>query len=464
MSQVPEHPAYDERIGRPASMLTDRLTYRQIFRFWLPLATTWLMMAVEGPYLAAIIARLEHPTENLAAFGVAFAFAIIIEAPVIMLMSASTALVRDRDSYLALRRFTYGLSAVLTLVQVIAVVPPVFDWIADTLVGLPPDVARLTHQGLALMLPWPMAIGYRRFRQGLLISHNLTRRVAYGTVLRLATMSVTALVASRMPALQGVHVAAAALAIGVVVEALASRWMTREVVAMLIDGTLDRAGAQPLTLRAIASFYLPLALTSVMAMSVQPTVTFFMGPSRFPLESLAVLPVVHGLTFIFRALGLSFQEVGIALLGDEWQDYRPIRNFACGLAAAAASGLALIAYTPLASIWFHDVSGLPPELAAFALLPLQILAWLPAGSVWMAFQRSVLVHARETTSITRASIAEVATVVMVLAVTVYALSWVGAVAAATAILCGRAVGNLWLIAPAVGAARRHARASRLQDP
>ncbi len=159
------------------------LTYRQIFTFWLPLAGTWLMMAVEGPYLAAIVARLGHPTENLAAFGVAFAFAVIIEAPVIMLMAAATALVRDRHSYLALRRFAYRLSAILTGVQVVAVLPPVFGWIADT-VGLPPDVARLTHQGLAIMLPWPIAIGYRRFRQGLLISHDPTRRVAYGTVLR----------------------------------------------------------------------------------------------------------------------------------------------------------------------------------------------------------------------------------------------------------------------------------------
>ena len=60
------------------------LTYRQIFAFWLPLAGTWIMMAVEGPYLAAIIARLGQPTTHLAAFGVAFAFAIIIEAPVIV--------------------------------------------------------------------------------------------------------------------------------------------------------------------------------------------------------------------------------------------------------------------------------------------------------------------------------------------------------------------------------------------
>ena len=435
------------------------LTYRQIFTFWLPLAGTWLMMAVEGPYLAAIIARLDRPTENLAAFGVAFAFAVIIEGPVIMLMAAATALVRNRHSYLTLRRFAYGLSAILTGVQVVAVLPPVFGWIADT-VGLPPDVARLTHQGLTIMLPWPVAIAYRRFRQGLLISHNLTRRVAYGTVLRLATMSIVALAASRSPALQGVHVGAAALAIGVVVEAVASRWMTREIVSKLLDGRLHRASTTPLTLGAIASFYLPLALTSVLAMAIQPMVTFFMGQSRFPLESLAVLPVIYGLTFIFRALGLSYQEVGIALIGDQWQHYRQIRNFACGLAVAAAAGLGLIAYTPLASIWFQEVSGLSPELSAFAFRPVQILALLPAGSVWMAFQRAVLVHARETTSITWASVAEVAAVVTVLAVTIHSLSWVGAVAAATAILLGRVIGNLWLIAPAIGVARQHATSRR----
>ena len=179
------------------------LTYQHIATFWLPLAGAWLMMAVEGPYLAAIIARLGHPTENLAAFGVAFAFAIIIEAPVIMLMAASTALVQDGPSYLALRRFSYRLSATLTLIQLIAVLPPVFGWIAGSLVGLPLDVARLAHHGLAIMLPWPIAIGYRRFRQGLLIRHNLTRRVAYGTALRLGSMTAAAVVTAQLPGFQG---------------------------------------------------------------------------------------------------------------------------------------------------------------------------------------------------------------------------------------------------------------------
>jgi len=82
------------------SQQNEELTYRQILVFWIPLAATWLMMATEGPLLAALIARLPDPKFNLAAYGVAFAFAVLIEAPIIMIMSASTALVKDRDSYL----------------------------------------------------------------------------------------------------------------------------------------------------------------------------------------------------------------------------------------------------------------------------------------------------------------------------------------------------------------------------
>ncbi len=428
-------------------MARPTLSYRQIFTFWLPLAGTWLMIGIEAPYLAAIIARLADPTENLAAFGVALSLAVIIEAPVIMLMSASTALVEDETSYRALRRFTLGLSALLTLIQLIVVLPPVFVRLAISMMGLPPDVARLAHQGLVLMLPWPVAIGYRRFLQGLLIRHNLTRRVAYGTVLRLVTMTAVAVLGAQFPSLAGVHVAALALAVGVIVEALASRWMTRELVGRLVTEPTAVKGSG-LTLRGISSFYLPLALTTVVTLAVQPTITFFMAHGRYPVESLAVLPVVHGLTFLFRALGLSYQDVGIALFGDQWEHYRPIRNFGVGLAIATTAALAAIAYTPLAGVWFQQISGLTPALSAFAEGPTRVLAWMPLCSVWIAFQRSTLLHARETNVISWSSMAELVVVMGILTATIFGLSWVGATAAAAAMLGGRLAGNLWLVRPA----------------
>ena len=64
--------------------------------------------------------------------------------------------------------------------------------VTERLIGLPPDLARLIHVATSFLVPWPAAIGYRRFYQGILVRHHLPRRVAYGTVVRLVTMSVAA--------------------------------------------------------------------------------------------------------------------------------------------------------------------------------------------------------------------------------------------------------------------------------
>ena len=95
----------------------------ELFRFWVPLQATWLMMSLEGPFLAAVIARLGEPKHNLAAYGVAFALAILVEAPVIMMMSASTALVDSAGIYRRLRNFMWILNLGITAVMLVLLSP-----------------------------------------------------------------------------------------------------------------------------------------------------------------------------------------------------------------------------------------------------------------------------------------------------------------------------------------------------
>src|SRR5512136_1614394 len=102
------------------------LTSGRITRFWLPLEATWLMMAAEGPFVAALIARLAAPKENLAAFAVATALSWMVESPIIMMLSASNALVRDGIAYRKLRRFSSVLNGAVTTVMIVLIAPPVF--------------------------------------------------------------------------------------------------------------------------------------------------------------------------------------------------------------------------------------------------------------------------------------------------------------------------------------------------
>ncbi len=419
------------------------LSMRRIVRFWLPLAATWLMMAVEGPFLAAIIARLAEPIYNLAAYGVAYSLALVVEAPVIMLMSAATALARNRLSYLRLRTFTHALNASVTLGMVVLLLPPVFRWLAEGLIGLPPEVASRTWVALMILLPWPAAIGIRRLYQGVLIRNSLTRRVAYGTVARLIAMFGTAFALSRVPGIEGAWVGAAALTMGVGCEALASRVMASGAIRALLTTPGEATGAVS-SFGSLTRFYYPLALTTLLSLGIHPVVTFFVGNSRASLESLAVLPVVGALVFIFRSLGLAYQEVVIALIGDDHQGYRCLRRFAIMLSIAVTAGLSLIAWTPMAGIWFSTISGLSPELTTFALAPTRILALIPGLSALLSFQRAILVVRNTTKGITMATIIEVVGVVAVLWISITYFDATGAVAAAAALLIGRIGANLYL--------------------
>ncbi len=421
----------------------NHLTYKRIFYFWVPLALSWVMMATEGPFLAAIIARLVDSKINLAAYGVSFSIALIIEAPVIMVTSAMTSLCKDRNSFQKLRKFVATLNIVISFCMLILITPMVFQCFSD-LLELEKAVSDLTHRALIILLPWPAAIGYRRFYQGLLILSNQTRRITYGTIFRLSFMASTAFLLYFLE-LTGVLVGAAALSMGVIGEAIAIRIMAHQSEKRILQLELDnKITNTPLTYIYISKFYYPLALMTMLTLGVHPMITFFMGKSRFPLESLAVLPVVNSLAFIFRAIGLSYQEVIITMLGKSEKNYLKLRNFGLIIGSSLVLGLCLIAYTPFVEIWFNRISGLSMELTKFSFVPIRILAFLPGFSVLLTFQWATLMHARNTSPISLGTCIEVGVIVISLTVCVYYFDMIGATAAAISYFVGRITSNLFL--------------------
>ena len=117
------------------------------------------------------------------------------------------------------------------------------------------------------------------------------------------------------------------------------------------------------------------------------------------------------------------------------------------LGLLASAGLALIAYTPLAMIWFATVSGLSPELSSLAIVPTRVLVPLPAISVLLSFQRAILIQGRRTHPITVATAIEVAVIALLFIAGAWGLGLVGVTAAFAAFVGGRCASNLYL-APA----------------
>ena len=356
-------------------------------------------------------------------------------------MSASTALVTGHHSYRRLKLFTDILNLGVTLVQLIMLIPPVFNFIVVHLMGVPEDVARIAHTALIIFLPWAASIGYRRFYQGILIRNNLTRRVTYGTLVRLSVIVIMGLLLYSA-GIPGAYVGAGAMSLAVLSEAIATRMMASGTLKMLIATEDTENGS--INLRSIARFYYPLALTSILSLGVHPFITFFLGRSYMAVESLAVLPVVNSLVFVFRSMGLSYQEVNIALIGRQRQNYGILRNYALYLGIAVTLLISVIAFTPLANLWFVNVSGLSAELADLSYLPLKIMILLPALTVLLNFQRSLMVINSTTGPISKATAVELVSIIAVMLVCVVFLNLIGVVAAAVAFTAGKSMSTLYL--------------------
>ena len=119
------------------------MSLKEFFAIWLPLLGSWWMMAVEGPFLTSLTARLDNPKENLAAFGVAFSLAWLFEAPIVMMMTASLRLVKKQTEPNLPKKFNYTLCAIISLTFLIAVTPSGWQLLSKTILSLSDNISNI---------------------------------------------------------------------------------------------------------------------------------------------------------------------------------------------------------------------------------------------------------------------------------------------------------------------------------
>lgn len=432
----------------PSTSLSEEpVTVSRVFRLWLPLAASWMLMGVEIPMLTAFVARLPEEGIQLAAYGsVAFAIALVIEGPIIQLLAASTALCGDWDSFVKVRRFMYVSAAALTVLHVGIAFSPVYDFIARTLLRVPEEIVEPGRLGLQLLTPWTASIAYRRFYQGVLIRFERSKMVGVGTAIRLVALTSSLAVGSALAyydvwPIPGVAVGAAAVSIAVISEAAFIGWITKPVLADRLHGT--GTANPPLTRSKFFSFYTPLALMPLLTLVIQPTGSAAMSRMPSAMESLAAWPVVHGLLFLIRSTGFALNEVVVALLGKP-NAYPALRRFTWMLAASTSGFLLLFALSPLSDFWFRTISDLEPHLVEFCTVALLIGVLMPAYQVLQSWFGGMLVHARKTRGITEAVAIYVVIAVVGLTAAAKLSPWPGVYVALSIFVTGGICQTAWL--------------------
>ncbi|MCY3707823.1 MAG: hypothetical protein OXG26_02935 [Caldilineaceae bacterium] len=370
------------------------------------------MITVEQPILAAVVARSIDPKVQLAAWGLAFSLVLVLSAPSISTLAASTALSRDKASYRQGRRYVIWLSVGLTAVHLLLAFTPVFDLVVLGLISAPAELAEPVRSGVRIMLPFVPSLAIRRFQYGVLIRCDQTRAVSLGTVMRLILEVVLAVGLFGLLNWDGVIVASTAISTGVVFEAVYATLRVRPVVRKNLLSAIP--GDPPLTWRRFLRFYLPLVLTTFMQILLQPLVSASLSRMPDSLSSLAFWPVLYGVLLMTNSAAYAFVESVIVLL-DRPGSIELLRRFTWRLGLSLAAVPLALATTPLGDLWFNRVAALPPELLHQARLSLWLVIPLPALTALSSLFQGTLINSQRTRRITEADALALATVTALLA-------------------------------------------------
>lgn len=418
------------------------LTMSQVFGAWWPLAASWLLMGTELPAVSAVVARLPNPEINLAAYGgIVFPLSLIIEAPIIMLLAASTALSKDWPSYAKIRSFMLTAGASLTLLHILLAFTPLYYWVTGKVIGAPQEIIEPARIGLMIMTPWTWSIAFRRFNQGVLIRFGHSMAISVGTMIRLGTnVTVLALgyLSQRFP---GIIVATSAVATGVVCESIYIGLVVRPV---LRNELKPAPVVQPqLTWKDFWRFYLPLVMTSLLFLLANPIGSSALSRMPESLASLAVWPVLTGVVFMLRSLGIAFNEVVVALL-EKPRASQTLYRFMWALGGIMTLVLFLIAATPLATFWFEGVSALSPELSKLAISGFWLALPLPLLATMQSWYQGTILFSRQTRGITESVLIYLLTSALILAAGVYYGKTTGLYFGLLALTASMTTQTIWL--------------------
>lgn len=371
---------------------------RRIVATWWPLAISWLLMSAEPPMLAAAVARMANPDIHLAAYGsVTFPLIGILQAPILTLLSLSTAMSKDWDSFVKGRRLMLMMGGGLSLLYMLIAYTPLYYVIVEGLIGAPPEVVEPARLGMFFGLPWAGAVAYRRFHQGVLIRFEHSRVITAGTLLRFFADALVLAAVFLIGTIPGTVAATLMMVIGVTIEAFYVGWRVRPVLRHEVRHapTLQ----DQILLRDMVAFFVPLAITPLLNQLIRPIGSAALSRMPDPLTTLAVWPVISSFSFLIVTPGAAYNEVVIALL-DRPGSGPNLRRFMWILVVAQVAIMALLAFTPLAYLWFSRVSGLTPEMAELAsrafilLLPSALIS--PLNS-WFG---GAVLHSRQSRVVT----------------------------------------------------------------
>ncbi len=352
---------------------------RQLIQLWqqfIPLSLSDVSMALGDPLTTTTLAHLPDARNNIAAVGVAKAIAIFCESPIIMLLHASNALAPTQASRRALWKFALIASGGMSLLLALTTIPAIFTIVGEGWLGVTPSLSVTIRSTLTIVILWPLAIGWRRYFQGLLIHSGHSNAVAMAGIIRLLVVGGVLAGGFALRA-NGAIVAGMSLVWGVIAEAVAATFLARRLGATKPPAILSTPEL-PQDLAGVWKFYAPLGGTMMLGWGARAALVGIVARANDGSIALAAWPAAWGLVLVIANSTRMVQQIIIRnrkLLPDRVLTIFAITvGLVCSLILLSVSGTPL---SPAAIGWFvgNDrelITRVRPVLLLCAGMPLLV--------------------------------------------------------------------------------------------
>jgi hypothetical protein len=408
-----------------------------ILRFYLPLATTSILMMVTHSLVSGAMARTLNPAVTLAAYSAAYAVGQVLESPCYAMQKMVLTFSRGKRSFTTTALVVVKVLLVIAAVYILVAWSPLSVVVFKNLLGLSEAVLTHARVNLKVFLLWPVGSALRSIYQSKVVIGKRTYWLTVNMVIRVALMFVVAaLLPKIMP--QG-PVGSVLLMTGLCLEAILALVVSEKFVPPLAEDEADLPDVRP---SHVLAFMLPLGFAASVQTLARPVVTAALSRTAYPETTLAGYQVASSFSYIFAAVTYNIYHVMVVFVKDR-PSFRRVRNFVLAIGVLASSMLLIAGLPGPGSFIFGKVVGAPQDISQEAVRTLIVLAATPFLLACAEFFDGILMLHRHSGLVTAAKMCNVA-VTCVTAMTVARL-WpqTGGVAGALAIAGGALVEALF---------------------
>ncbi|WP_235848357.1 multi antimicrobial extrusion protein MatE [Litchfieldia alkalitelluris] len=366
----------------------EELKTRTLLLFFIPLGISASLVTFSHLIINSTLARAENSELIIASYAIALSLFAITERLAVILRQTCSTLVRDKNSFNIMVKFSIYIIGALLLVSLAIAYTPMGDFIFLTVFGVKESMVAGIKEIYKVLIYVTIFSGLRCLCHGIIIFNRQTKWLTIGMIIRLAGMyslSIYFIATGNITAITGAYI----FLTGMVIECVISMLEARKLVKKMPEQSEEKIGSK----RQIFRFYNPLMLSSFVTVLIGPAINVFLGKTEDIELAIASYAIAFGVTQLFLSFFSYIHQIVINFYDDHEEK---VKQFSLITSFIPVILLGIFSYTEIGRLFLHEVMGVNGRLLDASLQVLKMFMIMCLVFPFVDFLNGILMLHRQT--------------------------------------------------------------------